>query len=121
MDYINLDRTKSFESLKNAKKASVKDLLSKERIKSANIKLGGGLTYNYASMPVSEETIAKLKDLADEMSLIDKYKEILKGSVMNTGEKRLVLHHLTRGNVLSVKVEADGEDKEAFYKGELKR
>lgn len=121
MDYINLDRTKSFESLKNAKKASVKDLLSKERIKSTNIKLGGGLTYNYASMPVSEETIAKLKDLADEMSLIDKYKEILKGSVMNTGEKRLVLHHLTRGNVLSVKVEADGEDKEAFYKGELEK
>ena len=99
----------------------MKELLTKDRIEKAGIKLGGGLTYNYAAMSVSEEVISKLKDLAEEMNLIGKYKEILKGSVMNTGEKRLVLHHLTRGNVLGVKVEADGEDKQAFYEGELEK
>ena len=121
MEYVNLDKTKAFQQLKGMEKKSVKDLLTKNRIKSSNIKLGGGLTYNYAAMNVSDEVVSKLKDLATEMDLIGKYKEILKGSVMNTGEKRLVLHHLTRGNVLGCKVEADGEDKEAFYKGELEK
>ena len=34
--------------------------------------------------------------------------------VINTGENRLVLHHLTRGQ-LGDKVVADGVDKRAFY------
>ena len=121
MEYINLDKSKAYAKLLKAEKKSVKELLSKERIKEANVALGGNLTYNYASMPVSEETISLLKELSDEMGLIEKYKAILSGEVMNTGEKRLVLHHLTRGNVLNEKVEADGEDKEAFYKGELEK
>ena len=121
MEYINLDKSKAFQELKGMPRKSVKELLTKDRIEKAGIKLGGGLTYNYAAMSVSEEVISKLKDLAEEMDLIGKYKEILKGSVMNTGEKRLVLHHLTRGNVLGVKVEADGEDKQAFYEGELEK
>lgn len=121
MEYINLDKSKAFQELKGMTRKSVKELLTKDRIEKAGIKLGGGLTYNYAAMSVSEEVISKLKDLAEEMNLVGKYKEILKGSVMNTGEKRLVLHHLTRGNVLGVKVEADGEDKQAFYEGELEK
>ena len=121
MEYVNLDRTKAFQELKGMEKKSVKELLSKERIGKCNIKLGGGLTYNYASMPVSDDIVAKLNDLAREMDLIGKYKKILSGERMNTGENRLVLHHLTRGNVLGEKVEADGEDKEAFYKGELEK
>ena len=121
MEYVNLDRTKAFQELKGMEKKSVKELLSKERIGKCNIKLGGGLTYNYASMPVSDDIVAKLNDLAREMDLIGKYKRILSGERMNTGENRLVLHHLTRGNVLGEKVEADGEDKEAFYKGELEK
>lgn len=121
MEYINLDKSKAYAKLLKAEKKNVKELLSKERIKEANVALGGNLTYNYASMPVSEETISLLKELSDEMGLIEKYKAILSGEVMNTGEKRLVLHHLTRGNVLNEKVEADGEDKEAFYKGELEK
>ena len=121
MEYINLDKSKAYAKLLKAEKKNVKELLSKERIKEANVALGGNLTYNYASMPVSEETISLLKELSDEMGLIEKYKAILSGEVMNTGEKRLVLHHLTRGNVLNERVEADGEDKEAFYKGELEK
>ena len=121
MKYVNLDRTEGYKALQEGKKSSVKELLTPERIKASSIKLGGGLNYNWAAMPISEETEEKLQKLSDEMDLIGKYKEILSGKMMNPGEKRLVLHHLTRGNVLGVKVEADGEDKDEFYKGELKK
>lgn len=119
MKYIDLDKTNAFAALKGAKKEGVKELLSPERIKNANINLGGGLVYNWASMPVGEEAVEKLQALADEMELIEKYKALLSGEMMNPGEKRLVLHQLTRGNVLNVDVIADDENKDAFYKGEL--
>ena len=121
MEYINLDRTEGYKALKDGKKNSVKELLTPERVKSSSVKLGGGLSYNWAAMPVSDDTIKELQALSDEMDLIGKYKEILSGKMMNPGEKRLVLHHLTRGNVLGSKIEADGEDKDDFYKGELKK
>lgn len=119
MEYVNLDKTAGYKTLLNGKKSTVKELLTPERVKTHDIKLGGGLRYNWAAMPISDETERNLQALSDEMDLIGKYKEILSGAMMNTGEKRLVLHHLTRGNVLGKKVEADGEDKDEFYKGEL--
>ena len=118
MNYINLDKSEAFRSLKETKK-NVKDLLTADRVKECNVKLGGNLTYNWAAMPIGEDELEKLQKLADEMELIEKYKAILSGEEMNPGEKRLVLHHLTRGNVLGEKVNADGEDKDLFYKGEL--
>ena len=51
-------------------------------------------------MPVSEEHINLLQALVDEQELIAKYKALLSGEIINTGEKRLVLHQLTRGRVL---------------------
>ncbi len=119
MEYLDLDSLKSFETLKSIKKSAVKELLTPERVKNASIGLGGGLTYNWAAMPVSEETVDALQALSDEAELIEKYKALLSGEMMNTGEKRLVLHHLTRGNVLGAKIEKDGEDKEAFYSSVL--
>ncbi|EJW94391.1 glucose-6-phosphate isomerase, partial [gut metagenome] len=91
----------------------------KKRIQNANIKLGGGLVYNWAAEPVTDEIIDKLQAFSDEMELVEKYQALLSGEMMNPGEKRLVLHQLTRGNVLGCKIEHNGEDKEAFYKGEL--
>ena len=121
MEYVNLDKTKSYKALLEGKKSTVKELLTPERVKSHDIALGGGLRYNWAAMPLSDDTVSGLQALSDEMDLIGKYKEILSGVMMNTGEKRLVLHHLTRGNVLGKKIEADGEDKDEFYKEELKK
>ena len=119
MVYADLDKTEGYRKLQNAGKDTVKGLLTAERVKSADIPLGGGLRYNWAAMPVSEKTVELLQGLSDEMDLTGKYEEILKGEMMNTGEKRLVLHHLTRGNVLGVNVEADGEDKGGFYRSVL--
>lgn len=120
MNYTNLDKTETFGKLKASKK-SLKNMLSAERIRECNTALGGGLSYNWASMPIGDEEIRALQALADEMELIDKYKAILSGEMMNPGEKRLVLHHLTRGNVLDKKIIADGEDKDLFYQGELEK
>ncbi len=121
MNFINLDKTESYQALSSTKALSLKSLLSAERIKSAKINAGGGLTYNYAAMPVDSDIIVKLQKLADEEELIAKYEALLSGEMMNTGEKRLVLHQLTRGNCLGVKVEKDGEDKDEFYKSQLAR
>ncbi len=121
MNFINLDKTESYQALSCTKALSLKSLLSAERIKSAKINAGGGLTYNYAAMPVDGDIITKLQKLADEEELIAKYKALLSGEMMNTGEKRLVLHQLTRGNCLGVKVEKDDEDKGEFYKSQLER
>ena len=109
MKYVNLDKTDGYKALLEGKKSTVKELLTPERVKSHDIKLGGGLRYNWATMPLSDETVEKLQALSDEMDLVGKYKEILSGAMMNTGEKRLVLHHLTRGNVLGKKIMADGD------------
>ena len=121
MEYVNLDRTEGYKALMGAAKDSVKALLTPERVKTHDIKLGGGLRYNWAAMPISDGNVKLLQGLSDEMDLIGKYRELLSGAMMNTGEKRLVLHHLTRGNVLGVKIEADGEDKDEFYRGELEK
>lgn len=56
-----------------------------------------------------------LVKLADEAQLADKFKALYNGEVINTGEKRLVLHHMTRGQ-LGDAVNADGVDKRSFYK-----
>ena len=119
MEYINLDKTDGYSKLQGMRKATVKELLDAGRVHDADIQLGGGLRYNWAAMPVSDETVDALQAFSDETDLVGKYKEILKGEMMNTGERRLVLHHLTRGNVLGTAVNADGEDKGAFYSSVL--
>ena len=119
MNYVDFDKTNALKALEGCPKAKIKDILSADRVKSANIALGGGLTYNWAAMPIDECILKGLQDLSDEMELIEKYKALLSGEMMNPGEKRLVLHQLTRGNVLGSEVLADGENKDDFYKGEL--
>ena len=73
-----------------------------------------GLDYNYAAKEVDDTVIDALAKLADEAQLVDKFEALYNGEVINTGENRLVLHHLTRGQ-LGDKVVADGVDKRAFY------
>ncbi len=63
---------------------------------------------------VDDKVLAALAKLAEEAQLTEKFEALYNGEVINTGEKRLVLHQLTRGQ-LGDKVEADGVDKRAFY------
>ena len=121
----NLDELSSFKKLQSLKGAvSVKEELGgangAKRIAEYSVKMGGGLFYNYAAKQVDEKVLEVLKELAEEAELSEKFAETYNGAVVNTGEKRLVLHHLTRGQ-LGKDVMADGVNKREFYLNEQKR
>ena len=84
-----------------------------ERVKNYSIPMAEGFTYNYAAKAVDDDVLDALVKLAKEAQLAEKFKALYNGEVVNTGEKRLVLHHMTRGQ-LGDAVNADGVDKRAF-------
>lgn len=120
MKYINLTEAGAFKALESSPKIGNKDLLTKERIQTCSVPSAQGVVYNYAAMPVTEEILDHLQALSDELQLTEKYQILLDGAVMNTGEKRLVLHHLARGQI-GKNVVVDGENKGEFYKKELSK
>ena len=120
MKYQNLDTVAAYKKLKKIETPLVKKLLNKERIKDYQVQAGSTLSYHFAAMPVSDDHLVVLQELSDEMSLIQKYEAILDGQRMNTGENRLVLHHLSRGQIKK-DVIADGQNKGEFYRNQLSR
>ena len=114
----NLDTLTSFKELENVERVDlVKPIKIKkktERVKNYSVPMAEGLTYNYAAKQVDDKVLAALAKLADEAQLTEKFEALYNGEVINTGEKRLVLHHMTRGQ-LGEAVEADGVDKRTFY------
>ena len=121
----NADSLSSWKKLQSLKgMVSVADELGSSEaadgIAKYSIGMGGGLTYNYAAKQVNEQILKTLAELAEEQQLIEKYQELLDGAVINTGEKRMVLHQLTRGQ-LGKDVMADGVNKREFYVNEVKR
>ena len=120
----NLDTLSSYKELSDVKPACLTEVMSgdngAERVKNYSVPMAAGLSYNYASKQVNENVLAALEKLADEAQLADKFKALYNGEVVNTGEKRLVLHHMTRGQ-LGDAVEADGVDKRTFYKTQQER
>ena len=91
-----------------------------ERVKTYNIPMAEGLNYNFAAKKVDDTTLKALEKLAIEAELSDKFAALYNGEVVNTGENRLVLHHMTRGQ-LGEAVNADGVDKRTFYTTQQKR
>ncbi|MCR5508452.1 MAG: glucose-6-phosphate isomerase [Lachnospiraceae bacterium] len=124
VSWNNLDTLNSFKELNRLGKVSVKEALSGEagakRAKEYCVPMACGLTYNYAAKAVDDVILKGLAALADEAMLSDKFKELYNGAVINTGEKRLVLHQLTRGQ-LGDDVIADGVNKRDFYVGQQKK
>jgi len=118
--YKRLDETESFESLRSLPESPVSSLLSPSRIASCDIAMGGGLVYNWAASPVDDRKLGALAALAVEQELIAKYRLLREGEVMNTGEGRMVLHHLARGQS-GKSVVKDGRDLRSFYEGERKK
>ena len=120
----NLDTVKAYEALKNAAKVNLADVMSGEngavRVKKYSVPMAEGMAYNYAAKQVDDNVLSILANLAEEMQLTEKFEALYNGEVINTGEKRMVLHHLTRGQ-LGNAVEADGGDKRAFYLNEQKK
>ena len=120
----NLDTLASFKELAGVKKVDLAEAMAgengAERVKNYSVPMTEGLSYNFAAKKVDDEVLEGLKKLAEEAQLTEKFEALYNGEVINTGEKRLVLHHMTRGQ-LGNAVEADGADKRAFYTEQQKR
>ena len=114
----NLDTLESFKELSNVKKVNLAEVMTgengAERVKNYSVPMAAGMAYNYAAKQVDDDVLEAFKKLAKEAQLTEKYAALYNGEVINTGEKRLVLHQLTRGQ-LGDTVTADGVDKRAFY------
>ena len=114
----NLDALTAYQKLQNMKPIDLAAAMSgeagAERVKRYNVPMGEGLDFNYGARPVDDHILDALAKLAEEAQLTEKYAALYNGDVINTGEKRRVLHHLTRGQ-LGDTVMADGVDKRAFY------
>jgi glucose-6-phosphate isomerase len=132
MNWTNFDKLRVYGKLQEAASGQVKGLesrrldfsgLDEKRVGERSVALGGGLTYNYAAKAVDAAVLALLQELASEAELIAKYKALLDGEVINTGEKRRVLHHLLRGQLGKSVVDtaAGSRDIGKFYASELER
>ena len=125
ISWNNLNRLESFKKLQSLKgSVSLKSVLSGEdgakRVAEFNIPMGGSLSYNYAAKAVDGKIISVFKQIVEESQLLEKYAALYNGEVINTGEKRLVLHQLTRGQ-LGNDVVVDGVNKREFYLNEQKK
>jgi len=120
----NLDTVNSFKELEAVAKVNLAEVMSGEngaaRVRNYSVPMAEGMVFNYASRPVDDAVLAALAKLAEETQLTEKFAALYNGEMINTGEKRLVLHHMTRGQ-LGEAVVADGVDKRDFYTGEQKK
>jgi glucose-6-phosphate isomerase len=129
MNYVDLDKTNSYKHLTELAAAGkgfdFKKSLSKENVTKHDAPLAEGLRFNWAAKGLDEEILGVLQNLADEQELIKKYRALLKGEIMNTGEDRKVLHQLLRSpngrSATEEIVTHEGRDLGAFYLEELKR
>ena len=120
VNWNNMDTLASFQELLKAKQVDLAQVMDgesgAERVKKYSVPMAEGMVFNYAAKQVDDDVLEILGKLAREAQLTEKFQALYNGEVINTGEKRLVLHHLTRGQ-LGDAVVADGVDKRDFYTG----
>ncbi len=121
INWKNFDSLASYKEIADVERVNLAEAMTgangAERVKKYSVPMAAGMAYNYAAKQVDENVLSALEKLAEEAQLTEKYKALYNGEVINTGEKRLVLHQLTRGQ-LGDAVVADGVDKRAFYVGQ---
>ena len=115
----NFDTLASYEKLAGLKNhVDIKEAMAgesgAERVAKYTTPMAEGLSFNYAAKQVDDTVLAALTELAEEAQLAEKFEELYNGAVINTGEKRLVLHHLARRQ-LGNDVIVDGVNKREFY------
>ena len=120
----NMDTLASYEALKATQPIDLVKAMTgengAERVKKYTVPMGAGMDFNYGARPVDDSILEALAAFAKEQQLTEKYAALYNGDVINTGEKRRVLHQLTRGQ-LGDDVIADGVNKREFYVGEQKK
>ncbi len=122
--WSNLDTSLAYQELQKAASVNLAETMTgengAERVKKYSVPMAAGLVYNYAAKQVDDEVLQALAKLAEERQLAEKFEALYNGEVINTGEKRRVLHHMTRGQ-LGEAVVADGVDKRGFYVEQQKK
>ena len=102
-NWKNFDSLNVYQELKNAKKVNLAEVMTGEsganRVKNYCVPMAAGMKFNYAAKEVNDDIKALLAKLAKEAELSEKYEELYNGAVINTGENRMVLHQLTRGQL----------------------
>lgn len=120
----NLDTVSAYQELQESASVNLAEVMAGEngaaRVKKYSVPMAAGLSYNYAAKQVDDEILKTLAKLAEETQLTEKFEALYNGEVINTGEKRMVLHHMTRGQ-LGEAVVADGVDKRGFYVEQQKK
>lgn len=120
----NLDTASAYQELLKVVPVDLKEAMTgeggAERVKKYSVPMAAGLAFNYAAKQVDDKALEAFAKLAEEMQLAEKFEALYNGEVINTGEKRMVLHHLTRGQ-LGEAVVADGVDKRGFYVEQQKK
>ena len=118
MRWENLTQLKSYSKLKEAAPVDVAAVMSgdsgADRVKGYDVPMGGGLEFNYAARPVNEEILDILQELSDEQELGAKYEALYNGERINTGENRMVLHQLCRGQLGKDVFDGDVNKREFF-------
>ena len=124
ISWNNLDTVKAYNALKDAAKVNLAEVMTgdsgAERVKKYNVPMAADMTFNYGAKSVDDTILNILAKVAKEAQLTEKYAALYNGEVINTGEKRLVLHQLTRGQ-LGEDVVVDGVNKREFYLNEQKK
>ena len=97
----NMDTLTSFQKLSDLKnRVNIVEAMSGEngadRAARYSTPMAEGLAFNYAAKEIDDTILEGLAALAEEAQLVDKFEELYNGAVINTGENRLVLHHLAR-------------------------
>ena len=99
----NLDTVSAYQELQKAAPVNLAEVMAGEkgadRVKNYSVPMAAGLTYNYAAKQVDDKVLEALVKLAEETQLAEKFEAVYNGEVINTGEKRMVLHHMTRGQL----------------------
>ena len=124
INWNNLDTIQAYQELSKVAPVNLAEVMTGEsgadRVKKYTVPMGAGLALNYAAKQVDDEVLTALEKLVEETQLTEKFEALYNGEVINTGEKRLVLHHMTRGQ-LGDAVVVDGVDKRAFYTEQQKK
>ena len=97
----NMDTLASYQALLSVEKVNLAAAMTGEngakRVRSYSVPMGAGMDFNYGARPVDDAILEKLAAFAQEAQLAEKFAALYNGEVINTGEKRLVLHHMCRG------------------------
>ena len=117
----NLDTLASYQKLTTMKnRVNIVEAMSgengAERVKRYSAPMAEGLTYNYAAKEIDDTILEQLAALAEEAQLVEKFEALYNGERVNTGENRMVLHHLARRQLGNDVVE-NGVNKRDFYAG----